>query len=62
MKCIPYAINSKSGAKLWEFETGDMAFGPDGTIYTHMTKKFMPSKYLHSSNDLAWQNAQRTGR
>ena len=33
-----YAINGKTGAKLWEFETGDMAWssptiGPDGTIY-----------------------------
>ena len=33
-----YAINGKSGVKLWEFETGDAvssspAIGSDGTVY-----------------------------
>ena len=33
-----YAINGKSGVKLWEFETGDWvnsspAIGSDGTVY-----------------------------
>ena len=33
-----YALNGKSGVKLWEFETGDKVFsspaiGSDGTVY-----------------------------
>ena len=71
-----YAINGRSGVKLWEFETGDSeygvrsspAIGSDGTVYVgSYDKKLYAIKT--SSLGLAkspWpmrgQNTQHTGR
>ena len=68
-----YAINPKSGVKLWEFETGNSvnsspAIGPDGTVYVGSGDKKLyaiktasigPAK---SPWPMSGQNAQHTGR
>ncbi len=41
-----YALNGKSGVKLWEFETGDVVFsspaiGSDGTVYFGSGDKYL---------------------
>ena len=71
-----YAINGKSGVKLWEFETGESRYGvssspvisPNGTIYFGSYDKKVYA-IATSSKGLAkspWpmfgQNAQFTGR
>ena len=68
-----YAINGKSGAKLWEFETGgdvssSPAIGPDGTLYVGSYDKKVyaiktDSKGLAKSPwPMRGQNARHTGR
>ena len=68
-----YAINGKSGVKLWEFETGDIvdsspAIGSDGTVYVgSMDKKLYAIKteslgLAKSPWPMRGQNAQHTGR
>ena len=68
-----YAINGKTGGKLWEFETGDnvwssLAIGSDGTVYVG-SEDYKLYAIKTDSKGLAkspWpmfgQNAQRTGR
>ena len=71
-----YAINGKSGVKLWEFETGDGVFsspaiGSDGTVYVGEGGRGGKKLYAikTDSKGLAkspWpmrgQNARHTGR
>ena len=67
-----YAINGKSGVKLWEFETGGIvrsspAIGPDGTVYVGSHDKLYAiktdSKGLAKSPwPMRGQNAGHTGR
>ncbi|MBT6449967.1 MAG: PQQ-like beta-propeller repeat protein, partial [Verrucomicrobiales bacterium] len=68
-----YAINGKSGVKLWEFETGDEVFsspaiGSDGTVYVgSLDKKLYAIKTdskgpAKSPWPMFGQNAQHTGR
>ena len=66
-----YAINGKSGVKLWEFETGgggsSPAIGSDGTVYVGGGKKLYAikteSKGLAKSPwPMRGQNARHTGR
>ena len=68
-----YAINGKSGVKLWEFKTGGSvssspAIGPDGTVYvgSHDKKLYAiktDSKGLAKSPwPMRGQNARHTGR
>ena len=69
-----YALNGKSGLKLWEFKTGGAigdsspAIGPDGTVYVGSgdnnlyaikTESLGPAK---SPWPMRGQNAQHTGR
>ncbi len=68
-----YAINGKTGVKLWEFETGDAvtsspAIGSDGTVYVGSqdnklyaikTESKGPAK---SPWPMRGQNARHTGR
>jgi outer membrane protein assembly factor BamB len=68
-----YAINGKSGVKLWEFETGGNVFsspaiGSDGTVYVGSDDKKLyaiktDSKGLAKSPwPMRGQNARHTGR
>jgi outer membrane protein assembly factor BamB len=68
-----YAINGKSGVKLWEFETGgdvrsSPAIGSDGTVYVGSYDKKLyaiktDSKGLAKSPwPMRGQNARHTGR
>ena len=68
-----YAINGKSGVKLWDFETGGSvgsspAIGSDGTIYVGSVDKKLyaiktDSKGLAKSPwPMRGQNARHTGR
>ena len=69
-----YAINGKSGVKLWEFATGDAigysspAIGSDGTVYVGSDDKKLyafktDSKGLAKSPwPMRGQNARHTGR
>jgi len=67
-----YAINGKSGVKLWEFETGrevnsSPAIGPDGTVYVGSFKKLYAIKTdskgpAKSPWPMRGQNARHTGR
>ena len=68
-----YAINGKSGDKLWEFETGGIvysspAIGSDGTVYVGSWDKKLyaiktDSKGLAKSPwPMRGQNPQHTGR
>ena len=68
-----YAINGKTGVKLWEFETGHAvhsspAIGPDGTVYVGSHDKQLyaiktDSKGLAKSPwPMRGQNARHTGR
>ena len=68
-----YAINGKSGAKLWEFETGNdvyssPAIGSDGTVYVGSADNKLyaiktDSKGLAKSPwPMRGQNSQHTGR
>ncbi len=68
-----YAINGKSGDKLWEFETGDAvhsspAIGSDGTLYVGLPGGVLyafrtDSKGLAKSPwPMRGQNARHTGR
>ena len=68
-----YAINGKSGVKLWEFETGDYvtsspAIGSDGTVYVGSWDKKLyaiktDSKGLAKSPwPMRGQNTRHTGR
>ena len=69
-----YAINGKTGVKLWEFETGDRrvfsspAIGSDGTVYVGARDKKLyaiktDSKGLAKSPwPMRGQNARHTGR
>ncbi len=68
-----YAINGKSGVKLWEFETGGYvnsspAIGSDGTVYVGSDDKKLyaiktESKGLAKSPwPMRGQNARHTGR
>ena len=69
-----YAINGKTGKKLWEFVTGGDVFisspaiGSDGTVYVGSYDKKLyaiktDSKGLAKSPwPMRGQNAQRTGR
>jgi outer membrane protein assembly factor BamB len=71
-----YAINGKSGVKLWEFETGDgeygvsssPAIGSDGTVYVGSNDKKLyaiktDSKGLAKSPwPMRGQNPLHTGR
>jgi len=68
-----YAINGKSGVKLWEFKTGEPvtsspAIGSDGTIYVGSNDKKLyaiktDSKGLAKSPwPMRGQNARHTGR
>ena len=68
-----YAINGKTGDKLWEFETGDFvgsspAIGPDGTVYVGSDDHWLYAIKTDSKGpaESPWpmrgQNAQRTGR
>ena len=68
-----YAINPKSGVKLWEFETGGSvssspAIGSDGTVYvgSYDNKLYAiktDSKGLAKSSwPMRGQNPQHTGR
>ena len=68
-----YAINGKSGVKLWEFETGGSvnsspAIGSDGTVYVGSDDKKLyaiktDSKGLAKSPwPMRGQNARHTGR
>jgi outer membrane protein assembly factor BamB len=52
-----YAINGKTGGKLWEFETGDEvysspAIGSDGTVYVGSA-----DKKLYAINGKKWGQA-----
>ena len=68
-----YAINGKTGVKLWEFETGGIvesspAIGSDGTVYVGSKDKKLYAIITESKGPAKspWpmfgQNAQRTGR
>ena len=68
-----YAINGKSGVKLWEFEAGDWvysssAIGSDGTVYVgSWDKKLYAIKteslgLAKSPWPMRGQNTQHTGR
>ena len=70
-----YAINGKSGVKLWEFETGfrgnvssSPAIGSDGTVYVGSFDKKVyaiktdPKGLAKSPWPMRGQNAQLTGR
>ena len=68
-----YAINGKTGIKLWEFETGSYvrsspAIGSDGTVYVGLndTKLYAIKTDSKGPAKSPWpmfgQNAQRTGR
>jgi len=67
-----YAINGKSGVKLWEFKTGGSvrsspAIGSDGTVYIGSNFKLYAiqteSKGLAKSPwPMRGQNARHTGR
>jgi len=68
-----YAINGKTGDKLWEFETGgdvesSPAIGSDGTVYVGSSDKKLyaiktDSKGLAKSPwPMRGQNARHTGR
>ncbi len=68
-----YAINGKSGVKLWEFKTGGSvhsspAIGSDGTVYVASLDKKLyaiktDSKGLAKSPwPMRGQNARHTGR
>ena len=68
-----YAINGKSGVKLWEFETGDKVFsspaiGPDGTVYvgSWVNKLYAIRTASQGLAKSPWpmrgQNARHTGR
>ena len=68
-----YAINGKSGDKLWEFETGGYvlsspSIGPDGTVYvgSHDNKLYSIKTDSKGPAKSPWpmrgQNAQNTGR
>ena len=68
-----YAINGKTGDKLWEFETGNWvssspAIGSDGTVYVGSNDKKLYAIKTNSKGPAKspWpmfgQNAQRTGR
>ena len=68
-----YAINGKTGVKLWEFETGGFvssspAIGSDGTVYIGSSDKKLyaiktDSKGLAKSPwPMRGQNARHTGR
>ena len=68
-----YAINGKSGVKLWEFETesgvrSSPAIGSDGTVYVGSKDKKLYAIKTESKGPAKspWpmfgQNAQRTGR
>ncbi len=69
-----YAINGKTGAKLWEFQTGGNtgdpppAIGTNGTVYVGSDDKKLYAIKTDSKGPAqsAWpmggQNAQRTGR
>ena len=67
-----YAINGKSGVKLWGFETGDWvsspAIGSDGTVYVGSVDKKLYAIKTDSKGPakspwpMRGQNAQHTGR
>ena len=67
-----YAINGKTGVKIWEFEAGCMllshAMGSDGTVYVGSVDKKLYAIKTKSKGPAKspWpmfgQNAQRTGR
>ena len=68
-----YAINGKSGVKLWEFVTGEFvlsspAIGSDGTVYvgSYDNKLYAIKTDSKGPAKSPWpmrgQNAQRTGR
>jgi outer membrane protein assembly factor BamB len=68
-----YAINGKSGVKLWEFETGSFvqsspAIGSDGTVYVGSVDKKLYAIKTDSKGPakspwpMRGQNAQHTGR
>jgi outer membrane protein assembly factor BamB len=68
-----YAINGKSGVKLWEFETGEgvpssPAIGSDGTVYvgSHDDKLYAIKTESLGLAKSPWpmrgQNARHTGR
>ena len=68
-----YAINSKSGEKKWEFETGGAvtsspAIGSDGTVYVGSVDKKLYAIKTDSKGPakspwpMRGQNAQHTGR
>ena len=68
-----YAINGKTGVKLWEFGTGDEvssspAIGSDGTVYVGSTDNKLYAIKTDSKGPakspwpMRGQNAQNTGR
>ena len=68
-----YAINGKTGVKLWEFETGDRVFsspaiGSDGTVYVGSYAKKLYAIKTDSTGlakspwPMRGQNPQHTGR
>ena len=68
-----YAINGKSGVKLWEFETGgevisSPAIGSDGTVYVGSSDKKLYAIKTDSKGPakspwpMRGQNARHTGR
>jgi len=68
-----YAINGKSGVKLWEFETGNIvmsspAIGSDGTVYVGSFDKKLYAIKTDSKGPakspwpMRGQNARHTGR
>ena len=68
-----YAINGKSGVKLWEFETGDKVFsspaiGSDGTVYVGSRDNKLYAIKTDSKGPakspwpMRGQNPQHTGR
>ena len=68
-----YAINGKTGDKLWECKTGDFVFsspaiGPDGTVYVGSSDNKIYAIKTDSKGpaESPWpmrgQNAQHTGR
>ena len=68
-----YAINGKSGVKLWEFVTGSLVFsspaiGSDGTVYVGSQDKKLYALKTDSKGPakspwpMRGQNAQHTGR
>ena len=68
-----YAINGKSGVKLWEFVTGDEvssspAIGPDGTVYVGSEDNKLYAIKTDSKGPakspwpMRGQNARNTGR